>query len=70
MLKEFVGYITYTLLKLEFTSQLGDALNFFIYDTLKIFLLLSVIIFIFPSFGYALIEKGMSMGTVLAFMMA
>ena len=39
MLKEFADYVTYTLLKLEPTSHLGDALNFFIYDTLKIFLL-------------------------------
>jgi hypothetical protein len=37
VLKEFADYITYTLPKLELTSHLGDALNFFIYDTLKIF---------------------------------
>lgn len=46
MLKEFADYITYTLLKLEPTSHLGDALNFFIYDTLKIFLLLTTIVFV------------------------
>jgi uncharacterized membrane protein YraQ (UPF0718 family) len=45
MLKEFADYITYTLLKLEPTSHLGDALNFFIYDTLKIFLLLTTIVY-------------------------
>jgi uncharacterized protein len=45
MLKEFADYITYTLLKLEPTSHSGDALNFFIYDTLKIFLLLTTIVF-------------------------
>ncbi|MDA8423135.1 MAG: permease [Nitrospiraceae bacterium] len=45
MLKEFADYITYALLKLEPTSHLGDALNFFIYDTLKIFLLLSTIVY-------------------------
>lgn len=45
MLKKFADYITYTLLKLEPTSHLGDALNFFIYDTLKIFLLLTTIVF-------------------------
>ena len=45
MLKEFADYITYTLLKLEPTSHLGDALNFFIYDTLKIFLLLITIVY-------------------------
>lgn len=45
MLKEFADYITYTLLKLDPTSHLGDALNFFIYDTLKIFLLLTTIVY-------------------------
>ena len=45
MLKEFADYITYTLLKLEPSSHLGDALNFFIYDTLKIFLLLTTIVY-------------------------
>ncbi len=45
MLKQFADYITYTLLKLEPTSHLGDALNFFIYDTLKIFLLLTTIVY-------------------------
>jgi uncharacterized membrane protein YraQ (UPF0718 family) len=46
MLKEFASYITYNLIKLEQGSRLGDAIEFFIYDTIKIFLLLSVIIFI------------------------
>jgi len=46
VLKEFADYITYTLLKLEPTSHLGDALNFFIYDTLKIFLLLTTIVYV------------------------
>lgn len=46
MLKWFASYITYSLLKLEHGSRLADALEFFIYDTIKIFLLLSVIIFI------------------------
>ena len=45
MLKHFADYITYTLLKLDPSSHLGDALNFFIYDTLKIFLLLSTIVY-------------------------
>jgi len=45
VLKQFADYITYTLLKLEPTSHLGDALNFFIYDTLKIFLLLTTIVY-------------------------
>ncbi len=46
MLKAFASYITYDLVKLDRSSQLADVLNFFIYDTIKIFLLLAVIIFI------------------------
>ncbi len=46
MLKAFASYITYELIKLDHSSKLADALNFFIYDTVKIFLLLAVIIFI------------------------
>jgi uncharacterized membrane protein YraQ (UPF0718 family) len=46
MLKEFAEYIAYDLIKLTRGSHLADALEFFIYDTIKIFLLLSVIIFI------------------------
>jgi len=45
MLKVISQYITYSLLKLEHGSHLADAVDFFIYDTIKIFLLLSVIIF-------------------------
>lgn len=46
MLKEFTEYITYDFIKLTHGSHIADALEFFIYDTIKIFLLLSVIIFI------------------------
>ncbi|HET6513758.1 MAG TPA: permease [Thermodesulfovibrionales bacterium] len=46
MLKAFPSYITYDLVRLDRGSKLADALNFFIYDTIKIFLLLAVIIFI------------------------
>ena len=46
MLKAFAAYITYDLLALKEGSRIADALNFFIYDTIKIFLLLSVIIFV------------------------
>ena len=46
MLKLISQYITYGLLRLEHGSHLADALEFFIYDTIKIFLLLSVIIFV------------------------
>lgn len=44
MLKSFADYIVYELFKLG-KNHFSDALNFFIYDTLKIFLLLSIIIF-------------------------
>jgi uncharacterized protein len=46
MLEAISQYITYGLLKLEHGSHLADAVDFFIYDTTKIFLLLSVIIFV------------------------
>jgi uncharacterized protein len=45
MLKEFAHYVTYDLIKLSHGSRLAGATEFFIYDTIKIFLLLSVIIF-------------------------
>lgn len=46
MLKSFSEYVVYQLLNFEKGSHLSDALEFFIYDTLKIFILLSVIIFV------------------------
>jgi uncharacterized membrane protein YraQ (UPF0718 family) len=46
LLKDLASYITYYLLKLNSGSRLADAVNFIIYDTIKIFLLLSVIIFV------------------------
>ncbi len=46
MLKDFASYLIYDLARLDHGSRLADAINFFIYDTMKIFLLLSVIIFI------------------------
>jgi uncharacterized membrane protein YraQ (UPF0718 family) len=45
MLKTISQYITFGLLNLDQGSHLADAVEFFIYDTIKIFLLLSVIIF-------------------------
>lgn len=45
MLKMFADYVTFTLFGLRPGTHLGEALNFFLYDTLKIFLLLTVIIF-------------------------
>lgn len=46
MLKSFADYIVFTLIGLVPGSRSGEALNFFIYDTLKIFLLLTTIIFV------------------------
>jgi len=43
--KPFANYVVFNLLGLSPGSHLGDALNFFIYDTLKIFFLLSFIIY-------------------------
>lgn len=45
ILQQIVNYITYILMGLDPTSQLGNAVNFFIYDTIKILILLTVIIF-------------------------
>ncbi len=45
MLQDFSRFIVYSILKLEHGSRLADAVEFFIYDTTKIFLLLSVIVF-------------------------
>ncbi len=44
MWKAFVDYVTYDLLHLE--GHLGEAINFFIYDTVKIWFLLITIIFV------------------------
>ncbi len=46
MIKPFADYLTFTLLGLVPGSHPGEALNFFIYDTIKILLLLSTIIFV------------------------
>lgn len=46
MLKDFAEYIVFNLFVMERGARLSGALEFFIYDTLKIFLLLSVVIFI------------------------
>ena len=46
MLKYISEYITYSLLKLGQNTHLAGAVEFFIYDTIKIFLLLSIIIFV------------------------
>jgi len=46
MLKSFADYIVFDQMGLLPGSRAGEALNFFIYDTIKIFLLLTVIIFV------------------------
>ncbi len=46
MLKEFADYIVYQLLGLMPGTHFADALDFFIYDTIKILLLLTTIIFV------------------------
>ena len=45
-MKQLADYIVFTLLSLQPASRSGEALNFFIYDTVKIFLLLTIIIFV------------------------
>jgi hypothetical protein len=46
MLKAFADFIVYTLMQLNPQTRLAGAINFFIYDSVKIFLMLAVIIFI------------------------
>ncbi|MDK9717648.1 MAG: permease [Trichlorobacter sp.] len=46
MIKQFADYVTFHLMGLTPGSHGGEALNFFIYDTIKIFLLLTSIIFV------------------------
>lgn len=46
MLKDFAEFTVYYLFGMSRGTRLSDALEFFIYDTIKIFFLLSVIIFI------------------------
>jgi uncharacterized membrane protein YraQ (UPF0718 family) len=46
MLKSFADYIVFTVISLVPGSRAGEALDFFIYDTLKIFLLLTTIIYV------------------------
>jgi uncharacterized protein len=46
MLKDFSDFMVYTLLALKPGTHLADAVDFFIYDSIKIIFLLSVIIFL------------------------
>lgn len=45
MLKSFADWLVFTIIGLAPNTRSGEALDFFIYDTLKIFLLLTTIIF-------------------------
>jgi len=46
MLKGIADLVVYKLMGLSSQTKLGDALHFFVYDTIKIFLLLTVVIFV------------------------
>ena len=46
MLKSFADYIAFSIIGLVPGSRSGEALDFFVYDTLKIFLLLTTIIYV------------------------
>jgi len=46
MLSDFADFITYGLFQLTQNSPLGNAIQFFVYDTTKILLLLTIIIFL------------------------
>lgn len=45
MILKFADYFVYELIKLSPESQLGESFHFFVYDTIKIIILLSVMIF-------------------------
>lgn len=46
-IKIFADWLTYSVFKLDSTTILGEAVNFFIYDSIKILLLLVFIIYLF-----------------------
>lgn len=46
MIKAFADWLTYGFFKMAAGTHLADAVNFFIYDTIKIILMLTVIIFV------------------------
>jgi uncharacterized membrane protein YraQ (UPF0718 family) len=46
MLKSFADWLVYSVIGLSSSTQAGESLNFFIYDTIKIFLLLSTIVYV------------------------
>jgi uncharacterized protein len=46
MIKAFADWLTYTVFKMTVGTHLADAVNFFVYDTIKIILMLTVIIYV------------------------
>jgi len=46
MLKQFAAYLIFDLMNLDRSSRLSDVLDFFAYETIKIFVLLTIIIFV------------------------
>lgn len=46
MIKAFADLITWKLLHLAPQTRLGESINYFLYDTIKIFIMLAVIIFV------------------------
>jgi len=46
LLEDFGAWVAFQFLKLEPGSQLGEAVNFFVYDSVKVLLLLAVMVFL------------------------
>ena len=44
MIQSFADYITFSLLNLTAETPMGDAINFFIYDVIKILLLIFTVV--------------------------
>lgn len=44
MIQQFADWLVYSIFNLEATSKIGSSINFFVYDTVKIYLLIIVII--------------------------
>lgn len=44
MIQKFADWLTYSIFNLDATTKIGSSINFFIYDTIKIYLLILVII--------------------------
>ena len=53
-LQQIANWLIYTSFQVPKESKLGDALNFFVYDTIKILLLLFVIVFIMGIVNFVL----------------